>query len=1434
MNKPRHSRLLQFTGLLLSALVWLANDSNPPNGKSGAPFDGHCNDCHMGNSNGFDGDVTLSGLPATIQPNGVYPITLTMNVTSGSPAIGGFQIVVVDGSNADVGDLANVNTQTGTEMLGGREYLDHRNGKVIAGGSVSWDFQWTAPATMNGNTIKFYYIGNFCNNNNQNSGDFAKANLETYTFEGPPPVTATITASSNVLCFGGNTGSATVEAGGGIAPYTYHWSNNQNTATATNLVANTYTVTVTGASGSGTATASVVITQPTPLALTASAQGVLSCLQTTVNATATATGGTPSYDYVWSDGQTGNTAGFTTSGTYGVTATDANGCTKVASVTVNQNNTPPTAVVAPGGTLNCVTTQTTLSGAGSSTGGSFQYAWITLGGNIVSGANTLTPLVNGCGTYILTVTNTLNGCTASASTSVACEIDPPNVSLSNNGPLTCNLITATLSGNSTTPNVTYSWTGPNGYVSSEQNPGATAPGTYVLVVKNQTNSCTSSASTVLSQNIVPPTDTANVSGVITCNNDSVQIFLNTNIQHAKYSWTGPNGFTSTQKKDTIAVPGDYIGIVTDTINGCKSRDTITVIQNTTAPGTTAAASGSITCTNTSVQLSGGPSGPFTYAWSGPNNYSSTVQNPTVNSAGTYTLVVNSGANGCTASATVTVQQNNTPPTAAVASAGNLNCNNTTLQLNGSASSQGANFGYMWTTVDGNIVSGENTLTPIVDAAGTYVLVVSNNDSGCTSSASVAVTKSPAVNAFIIGGTSVACYGGASGASTVQGTGGVGNFTYLWSNGGTTQEITGLIAGTYIATVTDGEGCTASVTAVVVQPFAPLQVNATATGETALGANNGTATAAPTGGTPTYSYNWSNGGTTATITGLAPGTYTVTTTDFFGCLAVQTVTVNAFGCSLAASISSTNATCNGADNGTAAVTTTGEANPVVYTWSNGASTQSVSGLEPGSYTVSIVDGNNCPAVLNVSITEPTAVAANASATSETASGANDGTATATPTGGAGSYTYLWSNGLNTATIIGLTPGIYTVSVTDANNCLAVQTVNVGAFNCAISATTSQANVSCFGLADGSATAVLSGGQLPYTYAWSNGATTATASNLAAGTYTVNVIDDAGCATSETVTITQPTALTAQATNIQNVVCATDFTGSVTIVPDGGTAPYTFTGSVGNLGVGAHAVKVTDANGCSTDVSFNIVATDSQPPVVSCPANIFFCGADFVSYPAPTATDNCSLSGNPVLISGQASGTVFNDGTTVQVYRATDASGNSATCSFAVVVYPIPDILIVSAADDHNGLGVGSIDVTPVGGSGSYFFVWNRNGQFFSNSEDLSGLNAGSYTLTITDGNGCTSALAPIVIGNTVGTSEPGAAGSIRLYPNPATTSLQLEIIDLDVIAAFILDTRGRMVYELQPLEWQSEVAVDQLATGVYFLRLATESGRVVTLKFVKSE
>lgn len=1421
-------------GLLLGMIAWLGNSGNPPTGKTSAPFDGNCNDCHNGGN--FNGNIDVTGFPAVANPGQIYDINVKMTATFGNPVEAGLQMVVVDANNGDCGDLSESAAELGTEMLSGREYIEHRGPKTFVGGMVSWDFKWEAPMSVPGNTVKVYYIVNLCNNNNGSGGDAPVWENLSFSFSGPPPVEATISNTVNPSCNGGNNGSATVEATGGNTPYTYAWTGGQTTQTAINLVAGTYTVTVTGAGGSGSATAVATLTQPSAVTLATSVSGMVTCI-TSATATAIASGGTPGYTYAWSDGQTSDVAIFDVIGTYAVTTTDANGCTKAATVNITGDVVPPVAVVAPGGEITCLMPQIQLNGSGSSTGAAFTYLWTTQDGNIVSGANSLMPTINNCGTYVLTVTNTNNGCTASASTQVICNNQAPNASATG-GAITCASPSLVLQGNSTTPGVSFAWTGPGITPANqnEQNPSVNLPGLYTLTVTNPVNGCTKSASATVTSDFTPPTAIGSVSGNLTCVVTSVSLNLTTNAAMPGFEWTGPNGFSSNIANPSISVPGDYYGTVTNLANGCETTDTVSVQQNIVPPGASASAVGQINCINNLVQLIGNsPLAPnVTFAWSG-QNFNSNLQNPVTDAPGTYTLTVTGNDNGCTSTAIATVIQNIVAPFDSIVPPAHLNCNNPSIQLNGTPSSQGPNFDYLWTTKNGgHIVSGDTSLTPTVDSVGRYFLQVTNIDNGCTALDSVEVILSPAVTASIAGFTNVSCNGGSNGTATAAGAGGNGIFTYAWSTGDTSATISGLAAGTYFSTVTDGENCSASVSVTIAQPDL-LLANATATGETALGANDGTATANPAGGTPGYTYLWSNNGTTQTISNLTPGSYSVVVTDGNGCTALQTVTVNAFGCNLSGTISSTNGSCNGSNDGLASVTLIGASNPVTYLWSNNATTQSINNLSPGLYTVSVVDGNNCPAVFSTNVSEPPALSPNASATGVTSNGANDGTATAAPTGGTPGYQYLWSTNDTTQGISGLAPGTYTVVVTDANGCSNAQTVNVAAFNCALAATISGANALCFGNSDGQATIAVTGGALPYSYLWSNSATTQTVLGLSAGTYTATATDAAGCSTTQTVTINQPDLLVATVTSVQNVLCPQDLTGSATIAISGGTAPYTFSwpaGNTNNLGVGTYTISITDANGCTTITSFSIVATDNEGPTMTCPSEIQICGANLISYGTPSVTDNCGIAIPPTVISGPPSGSVFNDGTTVIVYQATDVSGNTATCSFNITVNPVPDILIDNTTNDVNGQGLGAISVTPVGNA-PFTYSWNKNGQAFANTEDLTGLFAGVYALVITDANGCTSGLAPITITNTVGIYEPNSKGSVKLWPNPASTDIQLEIIDLDIIAASIVDLRGALIQAIPVSVLRDAISIRELPEGVYCLLLTTNNGQLMGLKFVKT-
>lgn len=1494
---PR-ARLLHFSGLILGVLVWLANSGNPPNGLTGAPFDGHCNGCHGGGN--FNGSVSVDGLPGSILPNTVYPLTITLTPSSGNPNRGGFQLVVVDDNNANSGNLANANAQSGTEFSGGREYLDHRNPKLFGGNPISWAFNWTSPASAGGNMVNFYFIGNFCDGTGGTNGDVPIDNFISIPFGGGgPAINAEISSSTNVTCFGGNNGSATVTATGGTPPLSYLWNNGQTQATAVNLSAGTYTVTV---SGGTTATATVVITQPANLNVSASVSGQISCNVPAVNVTANVSGGTGPYNYAWSNGDNFNPASYTTTGAGSVTITDDHGCTRTANFTVNGNTAAPTASASASGTFTCANPTMTLSGAGSATGANISYLWFSGGGGtIVSGGTTLSPTVSGCGTYTLQVRNATNGCTSTASVTPPCSIVLPNLTATGNT-ITCAASNVPISASSTTPGVSYSWVGPNGFTSALpspsvsvagtytvtatnpangctrsaavtvtngvappgasavggtltcaaplltlqgnsptsgvtynwtgpgittpnlQNPVVSMPGTYTVVVTNPSNGCTSSATAVVSQDILSPGATA-VGGVLTCAAPTVTLSGGAATPGATFSWVGPNGFASNLQNPVVNAAGTYTLTATTPSNGCTSTATATVTANQQAPGATAVG-GTLTCATPSINLNGGSSaGTVTYTWIGPNGFASNLPNPSVTTAGTYTLTVLNTANGCTSTATAVVNTNTSAPTAA-AVGGTLTCTTTTTALGGSSTTPGVT--YAWTGPGGFTSVLQN---PTVSLAGTYTLTVRNPANGCTATATATVVNNNTPPGATATGGTLTC---AATTVTLSGNSPTAGAIYTWTgpNGYTSnlQNPVVSVAGNYLLTATNPvNGCTTTATAVVTQPSA-LQVAVTTTQQVVVGANDGSATAVPSGGTPAYTYIWSTNQTTATITGLAPGTYTVTIRDANNCTAVQTANVNAVNCALSTTITSANVSCQGAANGSAAVNVSGASGTVTYAWSNSATTAAVSNLSPGTYTVTTTDALLCSQVQNVAISEPPVLVANAMATGQTVVGQNNGTASAAPTGGTPPYSYLWSNNQTTSSISGLAPGGYTLSLTDFNGCTIVQTVSVSALVCALSAAVSTEAVSCFGGTNGTATASIAGANGAATYLWSTGATNLAITGLVAGTYTVTAMDASGCSSTATGMVNQPQPLQATATVLNNVACPLDPSGQVSITVIGGTAPYLVPGPVG-YPAGTYNLVVTDALGCTASAGFSIVSTDTQPPSISCPVSATACENSTVFYTLPMVSDNCAPGPQLALLSGQPSGSQFNVGVTTQVFRATDGSGNTATCSFLVTVNPLPVVAFV-AAPDTNNIGRGTIQLTVSSGVPPYTFVWQKNGQFYSNEEDLSNLGAGTYQVEVTDANGCKKLQAPIVISNIVGAQEPDWLAALKLFPNPASEVLYLEAGGLELVAVRILTTQGRLVQNILPTNGLREIPVGNLPAGMYYLQVRTKEGGQGLLKWVK--
>ncbi len=989
--------------------------------------------------------------------------------------------------------------------------------------------------------------------------------------------------------------------------------------------------------------------------------------------------------------------------------------------------------------------------------------------------------------------------------------------------LTCNKTSVTLDGSLSLggADMKYIWTDSAGdTIDTDSITVVTEPGLYTLATTSTIagDTCTDFNTIEVIADVLPPEGVLAVGDTLPCLSSSGILMGSSTTSNVTYEWSGPNGFSSFEETPAVNEIGTYTLVVTGE-NGCTESATTEVIESLEGVVTTAIG-GTVDCINDSVVLSGNSTDPdVTYSWEGPGGATYNVQNPTVSEIGVYTLTVTDN-NGCTGTAEAEVIEDIEAPQASATSVVHFNCNSPTVLLNGAGSSFGNNFSYQWTTANGNIVADATTLTPTVSSVGTYTLTVTNDTNGCTNTATTSVQEYPQLFAVITSRESVTCFGADDGSASAIGFGGGGTYTYAWSDGQTTSAATGFSGGIYTVTITSAGNCSAIASVLIVQPSAPLVANASATPESNAGANDGTASANPSGGTPGYSYDWSNGETTSTITDLPPGNYTVTVTDANDCESIQTVTVNQPDCFISAVIENEDVSCNGADDGTAEVTLDNAMEPYTYLWSNGSTMQQATDLAAGTYTVTATDANGCEVATSVTIVQPLVLSANAISTDLTMPNINDGTASASPTGGTSPYTYEWSNGSTSSSINNLAPGDYTVVVTDNNGCTETQTVTVEGFGCIMTIEVASIDVTCFGGSDGQAAVIPSNGLAPFTYEWSDGQTTATVGNLSAGVYDIIVTDSTDCPAIAQVTISEPAELVLDVTELIPTDCG-DNNGTATVTPQGGTPGYTYEWSNGQtdstatgMAAGIYTISITDDNGCTTETQLEIetdITSDNIPPVasagnltielgadgtasisaddidngstdncgitdmavdianfdcsnvgdntivltiidvggntdmatatvtvedniapiVTCPTNMVVAYCDPVAEFQVEAADNCAADLTISQTNGLPSGSEFPEGETTQAFVATDASGNTATCSFTVEVSEVMTVTPSSTDAACFGEDDGTAIVDVNGGIPGYIYEWSND----STGVSITGLGPGTYTVTVTDQGGC---------------------------------------------------------------------------------------------------
>jgi len=656
----------------------------------------------------------------------------------------------------------------------------------------------------------------------------------------------------------------------------------------------------------------------------------------------------------------------------------------------------------------------------------------------------------------------------------------------------------------------------------------------------------------------------------------------------------------------------------------------------------------------SITASGGTA-PFTYLWNNGGTISSIVDL----NEGNFTVTVKDALQ-CEHTETFNI----TEPLPLIA---NLTvANETYYQTNDGSVATNPSGGtppYTYSWSNGTTTANQNNLPP-----GNYTLTLTDA-AFCTITESIEILPIDCSNVNLtVSSTNETYFQNNDGTAVATVTGGILPYTYNWSNGTNSTLADNLSPGNYTLNVTDAVGCSLNDTF----DIAPITCNTlsatiTSTNETTFQANNGTANVSVGGGISPYTYNWSNGANTASINNLAADTYTAQITDAVGCVLNKTTTLNSVDCSaVSLVINSNNQTYYQTNDGTAEALFTGGTAPLLYDWSNETNSNIITNLAPGNYDLTATDSKGCSLTEQVTI-EPVNCSSfdvSLNKTDETYYQTNNGTATAIASGGVTPYTYNWSNGANSAAVSNLAPANYSVEVIDAIGCPKNQTLNIAAITCnTVSLQLSRTNETNYQANDGTAQAIVNGGQTPYTYNWSNGAIANELDELAPGTYTVEITDVAGCTLSKSIDID---AITCNAFAVevsqQPESCFGESDGSLNITNmNGGTAPYSINWSNGKTGI----------------------------------------------------TNNNLTQGNYTLNLTDAKGCPF-----VQDYMVSGSSAISTTQN----ITPASDFIQYD----------GSIDLTVLGGAPPYQFYWSTG----ANTEDISNLLSASYWVNITDADNCT--------------------------------------------------------------------------------------------------
>ncbi len=1142
---------------------------------------------------------------------------------------------------------------------------------------------------------------------------------------------AQIANFDNVGCFGASTGSATATATGSISnpnTFKYEWNTSpvQISPTATGLSANTTYIVTVSDNNQCSDTAQITLTQPNAPINVNIVGSMVSCVggnNGTINTTIT--GGTSPYNFNWSGGLPSIEDPFNVSaGNYNVTVTDVNNCTITGSTTVTEP-AAPLVVEATGSAIPCGATggdiTTTITGGGTP----YSISW---NNNLPPSQNQFNVPV---GVYEITVTDAFQ-CTVTDTAAVT-SIGSLSATASVTDASCNNIADGAITLNVTGGNQPYTFNWDNGLpatqnqtnlfpgvytvtVTEAQSPTGAPPCSFVVVSTVSTNSNIVLSPTVSDVSCHGAMDgavqlgaTGGVSPYLFNWSNSATTQNINNLNGGNYSVTVTDGAgCQVSTSATVFEPSDIVIISTPTDVSCHGGSDGTIILN----------------------VSGGmppTSGGYIFNWS--NNLPPT-QNQAGLTAGTYTVTV-VDVTQCTKTASITI--NEPAPIVLSTTTTDVTCGNTnngSIMLSITGGTPPYNF-----TWDNGVPPLQNptNLTP-----GTYNVTVTDAQQ-CTATTAATINAQGNISLSATS-TNATCSNSSDGSIQLNISGGLMPYTINWDNGlPPTQNQNNLAAGAYTVTVIDANQCSNVLTETITAPPA-LNVTGVGNPVSCNGNSDGSIQLTVTGGTPNYTFTWSGGlPAVQNPTNVAAGTYFVTVTDANQCTMNSIVIVNQPD-AIQLSTSVVQPSCLGSANGSINLTVTGGTQPYTYQWDNGVSpVQNPTNLNPGTYSVTVTDVNQCTQTTMATLTGTTNITTTITPTDATCLGGNNGAINVTASGGTSPYTFTWSDPSigNTGNPTNLTTGLYLVTITDANQCIDTTSATVGAGS-DITLTIVDMPPSC--VPNGSIAVTPSGGVAPYAYTWSANANTgnsSTANNLDGGTYSVTVADANGCTTvSNDIVFNATSNLQIQGTVIQPRCTANS--GIIALATLSGASPFTFqwsantpqldTNIVQNLSGGNYFVTVTDDNGCDTIMNFTlnnavIFDADSTVQAENCGQ-----GDGSITYTiltgTPPYTYNWDNGGNTNTIANLPAGD----------YAVTITDGDGCTITDVATVPGSSGVTAAPTFNDPVCGNDGTIDLNVTSGIAPFQYTWSNNANT-GNTSTATDLNGGIYTVTVTDALNC---------------------------------------------------------------------------------------------------